>query len=1173
MPTSTRKMATKSGESSSSSSSSQDHEENDEGHEEQKEDNMGLSNNSTNSSTPPHSNDSKRQQHPDQATTKEEEREGATESQYDESATVPPTTTSLLPSSQGHTRAKTNSGGSISLSASRHTISSQSHLFSPPSISVKQSNQRRDYDQLDLNEAIMGEGIEVDDPLFTFDEEEGSLSRDFSRQPSEGNAVTNSRKRGSSVLDHNPTFAKRSPMSHPYQHYYPQEGFQSSALDLKSAGTKTARAGGGYGDDTVKTSGYHQGNTTSSSTLRSGTSPAYPTYYGHSYQAFKHCESRTPSRGNSQHGAYYSGYSPYYRYYPDRSGTWDSRPYPLSVPGTPKITGPPYESDDDDSPPAPPSSPGVRSATAEGKTSTPEKLSMKNVTRSPFRSPPLNTSWGCGGSELRNNKAAFRPSPFFQASPGMIGNYGSFEMGTPSGVLASADFSPMGPSFELDEDSSIPFPLGEGIGSGNLLISRSSSNDDSEGTPSPTTGGRNRRRLRSPMSRYMSNMSPIDAPSTMHGSTVRPTLHHDYHHQQQQLSSARKYQHPPDVRNEGIDETKSISARKQPKVNAVTMSGTRDELPSSRLDPGAKPKQLWPSSSDSATKERSSSTDNVTPGPVRLEIGGTGSLSTRKTLEGINNMIQPRQENDKSRSSAVERTDGVSGYSATPGCSQPHLQQHYRPTSSHQSYPRGEMETPNKPYSHTMSGLRSGGRHHHHPYRPPPGSSTKPMYPLKTDHRYSTEVLSKPSYMGNPPPPQGNSLVQHHSGIAPSVGKENGKKKVPPKSSPCNCKKSKCLKLYCECFAVERFCSGCNCIDCGNTPDAGAVRDKAIKDTRSKNSKAFQNRFVVKNLRGGNDSVQKVHGTGCKCKKSECLKKYCECFNAGVICGASCKCSNCMNYAGSQALIDKRRKIKDRPGADYALRISDERWKSRSGRSGRKAPPPPPAAAHRRQPPSILSPVVGIPQPPHHHHHMMHSSPRGPPPPPPPQGSHGYTRHPPPPPHRHYLGPPPPNFGHGHPHHHHMGYPPMGIPVTPGFHGPPHHRIPRGERLHHGMYPPLPPCSNRRHPSSSGRTTLPKINQDNPKSTTISPRTPGVRIKFDPATSRKKRKMTLGEEEPTEPYFGPHNSGQKIPKQPKTTALSIFAYLSNDDLYHAGLVCHRWSKIAMDEELWKFQQK
>jgi hypothetical protein len=34
---------------------------------------------------------------------------------------------------------------------------------------------------------------------------------------------------------------------------------------------------------------------------------------------------------------------------------------------------------------------------------------------------------------------------------------------------------------------------------------------------------------------------------------------------------------------------------------------------------------------------------------------------------------------------------------------------------------------------------------------------------------------------------------------------------------PCNCKKSRCLKLYCECFAGELYCDGCNCNDCHNS--------------------------------------------------------------------------------------------------------------------------------------------------------------------------------------------------------------------------------------------------------------------------------------------------------------------------------------------------------------------
>ncbi len=53
------------------------------------------------------------------------------------------------------------------------------------------------------------------------------------------------------------------------------------------------------------------------------------------------------------------------------------------------------------------------------------------------------------------------------------------------------------------------------------------------------------------------------------------------------------------------------------------------------------------------------------------------------------------------------------------------------------------------------------------------------------------------------------------------TGETNGGvTKVATAAKTCNCKKSKCLKLYCECFANNRFCdSSCACNGCSNVQE------------------------------------------------------------------------------------------------------------------------------------------------------------------------------------------------------------------------------------------------------------------------------------------------------------------------------------------------------------------
>lgn len=113
--------------------------------------------------------------------------------------------------------------------------------------------------------------------------------------------------------------------------------------------------------------------------------------------------------------------------------------------------------------------------------------------------------------------------------------------------------------------------------------------------------------------------------------------------------------------------------------------------------------------------------------------------------------------------------------------------------------------------------------------------------------------------------------------------------------------------------------------------------------------------------------------------------------------------------------------------------------------------------------------------------------------------------------------------------------------------------------------------SERAHPrfkmtrQSPSKTASQHVSQKiTPSVTTTASATPRIRrLKFDAATSRKKRKRD--NDEAVAFFFG-----IKVAAQPKTTTLNVFSFLCNKDLFAASLTCREWGRLAIDRELWRF---
>ncbi|CAG7876647.1 unnamed protein product [Brassica rapa] len=210
-------------------------------------------------------------------------------------------------------------------------------------------------------------------------------------------------------------------------------------------------------------------------------------------------------------------------------------------------------------------------------------------------------------------------------------------------------------------------------------------------------------------------------------------------------------------------------------------------------------------------------------------------------------------------------------------------------------------------------------------------SSSRCVVPSMGLHFNAIALSSKDNNAGNEYPLSGNTELGLQGSITPVLnsqdnvrenetredagqGVEEGPKRKFGQAGEgessckrCNCKRSKCLKLYCECFAAGVYCIGpCSCVDCFNKPIHEDIVMATRKQIESRNPLAFAPK-VIRNsdsiMEVGDDATSKTpasarHKRGCNCKKSNCLKKYCECYQSGVGCSINCRCEGCKNAFG-----------------------------------------------------------------------------------------------------------------------------------------------------------------------------------------------------------------------------------------------------------------------------------